>query len=548
MKKLINDPADVLADALRGIEAASADLRVDHEHRVIYRARPKESGKVALVSGGGSGHEPLHGGFVGAGMLDAACAGEVFTSPTPDQVVAATVDVDRGAGVLHIVKNYTGDVMNFEMAGELAGASSGTRVETVVVDDDVAVEDSTWTAGRRGVGLTVLLEKIVGAAAEEGRDLDAVLSSPGASTAAGRSMGMALTSCTVPAAGKPTFDLPEDQMEMGVGIHGEPGRHRVPLGTAAEVAEQLVEPVLGRRRLHRWSQHRDAQRHGRHAPHRALPPVRRGRDPAREGRGRAGPGAGRQLHHLPRHGRRLRHGAAGRRRAAAPVGCSCPDSGAAMGGLTVTDVVTLDQLVSWLGSFTDAVHEQKGYLTELDSAIGDADHGANLTRGMDAVMAAVTGPDVARADDAGALLAKVGMTLVTSVGGASGPLYGTFFLRLGTAVGDATELDGPALLAALQAGLEGIVTRGRAEPGDKTMYDALAPAVAALAASLDRGESLPAALRLAATAAEEGRDATSEMLALKGRASYLGERSVGHIDPGSASSALMLTALADAVG
>ena len=219
-----------------------------------------------------------------------------------------------------------------------------------------------------------------------------------------------------------------------------------------------------------------------------------------------------------------------------------------MGGLTVTDVVTLDQLVSWLGSFTDAVHEQKGYLTELDSAIGDADHGANLTRGMDAVMAAVTGPDVARADDAGALLAKVGMTLVTSVGGASGPLYGTFFLRLGTAVGDATELDGPALLTALQAGLEGIVTRGRAEPGDKTMYDALAPAVAALAASLDRGESLPAALRLAATAAEEGRDATSEMLALKGRASYLGERSVGHIDPGSASSALMLAALADAVG
>ncbi len=244
MKKLINAPADVLADALRGIEAADPDLRVDHQHRVIYRARPKESGKVALVSGGGSGHEPLHGGFVGTGMLDAACAGEVFTSPTPDQVVAATVDVDRGAGVLHIVKNYTGDVMNFEMAGELAGASSGTRVETVVVDDDVAVQDSTWTAGRRGVGLTVLLEKIVGAAAEEGQDLDAVLALARRVNGSGRSMGMALTSCTVPAAGKPTFDLPDDEMEMGVGIHGEPGRHRVPLGTAAEVAEQLVEPVL----------------------------------------------------------------------------------------------------------------------------------------------------------------------------------------------------------------------------------------------------------------------------------------------------------------
>ncbi len=219
-----------------------------------------------------------------------------------------------------------------------------------------------------------------------------------------------------------------------------------------------------------------------------------------------------------------------------------------MGGLTMTEVITLDHLVSWLASFTDAVHEHQGYLTELDSAIGDADHGANLTRGMDAVMAAVDGPGVTRPADAGALLAKVGMTLVTSVGGASGPLYGTFFLRLGTAAGEVTELDGPALLAGLQAGVEGIVARGRAEPGDKTMYDALAPAVAAFAAALEREESLVASVRSAATAAAEGRDATSEMLALKGRASYLGERSVGHIDPGSASSALLLAALADVVG
>ena len=244
MKKLINKPDQVLADALRGIAAAHPGLRVDHQHRVIYRAQPKASGLVALLSGGGSGHEPLHGGFVGTGMLDAACAGEVFTSPTPDQMVEATTVVDRGAGVLHIVKNYTGDVMNFEMAGEMAASDSGVRVETIVTDDDVAVQDSTWTAGRRGVGITVLLEKIVGAAAEEGRDLDAVLALARRVNENGRSMGMALTSCTVPAAGKPTFDLPEDEMEMGVGIHGEPGRHRVPLAGAAEIAEQLVEPVL----------------------------------------------------------------------------------------------------------------------------------------------------------------------------------------------------------------------------------------------------------------------------------------------------------------
>ncbi|QDH11019.1 dihydroxyacetone kinase subunit DhaK [Nocardioides dongxiaopingii] len=247
MKKLINDPANVLADALRGIEAAHPELRVDHQHRVIYRAEPKQDGRVAIISGGGSGHEPLHGGFVGPGMLDAACAGEVFTSPTPDQVAEATAAVDRGAGVLHVVKNYTGDVMNFEMAGELAAADSGVRVETVVTADDVAVQDSTYTAGRRGVGLTVLLEKIVGAAAEEGQDLDAVVALAQRVNDAGRSMGIALTSCTVPAAGKPTFDLPEDEMEVGVGIHGEPGRRRVPLAPASEVAALLVESVLADR-------------------------------------------------------------------------------------------------------------------------------------------------------------------------------------------------------------------------------------------------------------------------------------------------------------
>lgn len=243
MKKLINEPGDVLADALRGIQAAHPELRVDGANRVILRGEPTRAGKVALVSGGGSGHEPMHGGFVGTGMLDAACAGEVFTSPTPDQMLEATKAVDSGAGVLHIVKNYTGDVLNFEMAAELAGVE-GIRVETVVVADDVAVEDSTWTAGRRGTGTTVVLEKIVGAAAEEGADLDAIHALAQRVSDAGRSMGVALTSCTVPAAGKPTFDLPEDEMEVGVGIHGEPGRHRVPLASAHEIAKLLVDPIL----------------------------------------------------------------------------------------------------------------------------------------------------------------------------------------------------------------------------------------------------------------------------------------------------------------
>ncbi len=243
MKKLINDPQDVVAEALLGIEAAHPDLRVDHTNKIVYRGDVGRRGKVGIISGGGSGHEPLHGGFVGLGMLDAACAGEMFTSPVPDQMLAATKLVDGGAGVLHVVKNYTGDVMNFEMAAELA-AASGAEVQSVITDDDVAVQDSTWTAGRRGVGVTVLLEKIAGAAAEQGRPLDQVADIARQVNANGRSMGLALTSCTVPAAGKPTFEIGENEMELGVGIHGEPGRERIPLAPAREIAEMLVEPIL----------------------------------------------------------------------------------------------------------------------------------------------------------------------------------------------------------------------------------------------------------------------------------------------------------------
>ena len=244
MKKLINAAEDVVAEALRGFALAHPELRVDHEQRVVFRGDAPVQGKVGLVSGGGSGHEPMHGGFVGPGMLDAACAGEVFTSPVPDQMMAATRGVDGGAGVLHVVKNYTGDIMNFEMAAEMAAAETGTEVVQVVTDDDVAVQDSLYTAGRRGVGVTVLLEKIVGAAAEQGRPLAEVADLARRVNGQGRSMGMALTSCTVPAAGRPTFDLPEGEMELGVGIHGEPGRRRLPVATAREVAEMLVEPVL----------------------------------------------------------------------------------------------------------------------------------------------------------------------------------------------------------------------------------------------------------------------------------------------------------------
>lgn len=243
MKKLITRPETVVADALRGLALAHPGLRIDHERRIVYRAEPKQYGTVAIISGGGSGHEPLHTGYVGFGMLDAAVAGDVFTSPTPDQIHAATIAVERGAGVLHIVKNYTGDVLNFEMAAELAQAAR-IPLRSVVVADDVAVVDSLYTAGRRGTGTTVLLEKIVGAAAEQGHDLDTVHALAELIAATGRSMGIALSGATVPAAGTPTFELADDEIEWGVGIHGEPGRERQSMASAPELAERLVGPIV----------------------------------------------------------------------------------------------------------------------------------------------------------------------------------------------------------------------------------------------------------------------------------------------------------------
>ncbi len=243
MKKLINAPDAVVDEALAGMAAAHGDLLKVIEPNVIVRADAPRSGKVGVISGGGSGHEPMHGGFVGLGMLDAACPGAVFTSPVPDQMLAATKAVDGGAGVLHIVKNYTGDIMNFELAAELAQAE-GIEVTSVVIADDVAVQDSLYTAGRRGVGGTVLAEKIVGAAAEEGQDLAAVTALCQKVQDNVRSMGMALTSCTVPAAGKPTFEIGDDEMEIGVGIHGEPGRERRALAGADEITEALTNPIL----------------------------------------------------------------------------------------------------------------------------------------------------------------------------------------------------------------------------------------------------------------------------------------------------------------
>ncbi len=244
MKKLINAIPDVVKEQLEGMAAAHPDvLKVHFEPDFVYRADAPVPGKVAIISGGGSGHEPMHGGFVGMGMLDAACPGAVFTSPTPDQMYEAAKMVNSGAGVLFLVKNYTGDVLNFEMAADMAAAED-IAIQNILIDDDVAVKDSLYTAGRRGVGTTVLVEKIVGAAAEAGYNLEQCADLARKANSYGRSMGMALSSCTVPAAGKPIFELGEDEMEFGIGIHGEPGQKRMKLVPADEITEMMALEII----------------------------------------------------------------------------------------------------------------------------------------------------------------------------------------------------------------------------------------------------------------------------------------------------------------
>ncbi|WP_319779210.1 dihydroxyacetone kinase subunit DhaK [Maridesulfovibrio sp.] len=256
MKKLINDVENVVKEQLEGMALAHPELKVNYDPYYVVRADAPVEGKVAVISGGGSGHEPMHGGFVGKGMLDGACPGEVFTSPTPDQMYECAKAVDSGAGVLFMVKNYTGDVMNFEAAAELV-AAEGIKVQNILIDDDVAVKDSLYTAGRRGVGTTVLAEKIVGAAAEAGYDLEKCSDLCRKVNQYGRSFGVALTSCIVPAAGKPTFELAEDEVEMGIGIHGEPGIERTTLKSVDEMtqyaAEQIIDDPAYSRTVREWN-------------------------------------------------------------------------------------------------------------------------------------------------------------------------------------------------------------------------------------------------------------------------------------------------------
>lgn len=576
MKKLINDAEQVVPESIEGLGLAHPDLIEVHPDPLFVSrstATVKERGRVGLVSGGGAGHEPLHAGFVGEGMLDAAVPGPVFTSPTPDAILAATTTANQGAGVVYIVKNYTGDVLNFDTAAELAGAED-IKVEQVLVDDDVAVENSTFTAGRRGVAGTVLVEKVAGAAAERGDDLATVARLARKAVDNVRSMGVALSSCTVPHVGTPSFELGENEVECGVGIHGEPGCERIAMTSANEITDILFDRIVA-----------DL---GLRAGERVVALVNgMGGTPSSElfivyrrvvqrladlGVESVRPMVGNYVTSLEMRGVSLTllrlddeleelidapaHTIAwtgqlvqtpcGRREVAEPQHTHA-QAAATRTQNTQHDApgtLGVEWATRWIEGCADAAAEHREELIDLDRAIGDADHGANIDRGFRAVREALGEASPRSVDE---VLKTAAKTLISTVGGASGPLLGTAFLRASKeAKSVGAELGGVEVAALIEAGLAGIQSRGHAEEGEKTMVDTWAPAARAAREAAEQGADPTAVLQAAAQAAAAGAEATIPLKATKGRASYLGERSVGHKDPGAASSAYFLAAAAAA--
>ena len=570
MKKLIGEPASVVNDMVAGLVRADDRLRRVDGQPVIVRAdaqRLAARGQVALISGGGSGHEPAHAGYVGAGMLTAAVLGEVFTSPSVDTVLAAIEAVTGPAGCLLIVKNYTGDRLNFGLAAAIA-RSRGRMVDMVLVDDDAALAGG-GRVGRRGLAGTVLIHKLAGAAAQEGRPLGEVGAIAQAAITRLRTMGVALSPCTVPIAGKPNFELGAREMELGLGIHGEPGMARLDLEPAPVIVERMLETILAQ---------------GTCDP--AGDPLvllvnGLGGTPAME----LTIIAGMALAALAERGFRVvRAGVGNYLTALEMAGCSlsllpvtpgdlmrldAPAAAPAWQALTVaggTAPLPMDAAETGSRDLRGPRLDQRGAaavemltrsaidtliaceadLTELDRKVGDGDLGISLARGAQAVAAELEGLP---SDCPAALLDHVSAIVRRSIGGTSGPVSAALFLGMATHLATIEgEIGLPDWTAAVEAGCASIRQIGGAERGDRTMLDALLPAVEALAEAHREGASAPRALRAAADAAMAGADATAEVAAALGRASYLGDRAIGHPDPGARAVALVLRAMAKRLG
>lgn len=534
---IIDDPSHVVLDACRGAARAAADLRYVEHPGYFTRRSAIEAGRVAVMSGGGSGHEPMHSGLVGAGMLDAAVPGAVFTSPNALQVEAATRAVHAGAGVLHVVKNYTGDVINFRIAAQLCG-EDGIDVETVLVADDVA-SDAEDGPGRRGTGATIVVEKICGASAARGDDLPTVAALGRRVADGARSMAVAFRPCTVPGASAPSFDLADDEIELGVGIHGERGTARVTTMTATDVTAALLEPLLEALSV---------------APGDEVLLVVNGLGATHPLELHIVFGAALAL--LGDRGVIVRRTLVGTyvsaydmagvsltvvrcdseivelwdAPTAAPAWPNSPTREVPDDAIDSTDTSAAAELpggdadpfvTAWARSWVDRVRASVDELTELDRRAGDGDFGVNMQAGL-------AGIEIDDNASAAAVFETIARGFLGNAGGTSGALFGAFFHRLAVALGG-VEVDAAALARGVTDGTAAVTDLGGARPGDTTMVDALAPAADALGTTPDR----IGALRAAAEAAAAGAESTREMVARRGRAAYIGDAARGVVDPGA---------------
>jgi triose/dihydroxyacetone kinase / FAD-AMP lyase (cyclizing) len=569
VKKLINDPLQVVSEMIEGLVLADDRLtRIAGENVVLRRdhAEHAASGKVALISGGGAGHEPAHAGYIGQGMLTAAVVGEVFTSPSVDAVLAAILAVAGPGGVLLIVKNYTGDRLNFGLAAELARAS-GVMVDVVVVGDDVALDTDDGAVGRRGIAGTVLVHKVAGAAAEAGLSLAEVKLEAQAAIDAVFSMGLGLGACIVPAAGTPGFELSDTEVEYGLGIHGERGAKRGPIAAADVMLDTLLDRLLERGGFR--SQERVAllvnnlggtavQELGIVARH-ALKRLEAAKIEV------ALVQVGTFLTALEMPGCSLslmRLDEARRERLLAPASASAWSAPtrpvtvapsvpartvkqtALAAGPAWTSTAHSSRFAGAIRAVTAALQKAEHELTDLDSVVGDGDIGLSLARGARGVEAAL--PELDK-DHPAVALQTIASVVRRELGGTSGPLYAAFVVRAASHLAERDEVDSAdAWAAAFRAGIEGVQALGGGKAGDRTMLDALIPAADAMDAAVARGDTAPAVLQAAIKAAHAGVDATKQMRPRLGRSSYLGDRALGHADPGAFAVALWLEAIGSA--
>ncbi len=562
MKKIINRPSDIVREMLEGIVGINSGLSLlDKENVVICAGLPApEKRAVALISGGGAGHEPAHAGYVGEGMLTAAVTGEVFTSPSADAVLAAIRATAGPAGALLIVKNYTGDRLNFGLAGELA-ALEGIPTELVVVADDVALADIVPSERRRGIAGTVFVHKIAGAAAASGKSLQEVAAIARASSARIGTMGVALGSCTVPAAGRPSFELDDNEIELGLGIHGEKGVERVGLMSADKIAERLVKQIVSDRQLKAGAKVAMLVNGLGATPPMELSIVARR--------------ALKVLHKLEISVERAWSG--NFLTAIEMAGCSIslfeldegdaalldretdasswPRAGQVPDNINITPVAENAESHAVVGlsqqfdadrlqriglAVAEALEKAEAHLTDLDSRAGDGDLGASMLRGAEAVRAL---PADVWSNPANALVA-VGNTLRRAIAGSSGPFYAIALTRAGRYLADKKELTPDDFREALAIAAAAISEIGGAKVGDRTMLDALVAAQEALA-GLGADVQATEAWKQAALAAEKGAEATASMKPRLGRASYLGDRAIGTPDGGAVAVAIWMRALAD---